>query len=322
MASAFHNPVKRIRLSIPALASAVCLLAAACATTSPKLVEAILVDGPRGAVYLQKGGEDSWFKAAHPLYVSPRLLTHVFRGVEVQVLPADKTTARRVFSDEDTEFISPLISTALSKATKGQLVGFRVHHGTNAGSDSTGGVLYVQGRLLHLSLTHYRADTGRREIGAEPDRQFPNPTGLEQRQISFIPEAARRSSLNEQPDLVNPPPLATVVIDFELLAKGLEPQSASGQSQPLYLYPDVEAATQQALQSIISANGVATSQETRAAHAEEIRSLKDDVMKKTTELDVVKEEVRALQRRLADLEVEAQKTKKRQSALPQRKSVP
>ena len=322
MASALHNPVKSIRFSIPVLAGALCLLATACATTSPKLVEAILVDGPRGSVYLQKGGEDSWFKAAHPLYVSPRLLTHMFRGVEVLALPADKTTARRVFSDEDTEFLSPLISTALSKATKGQLVGFRVHHGTNAARDSTGGVLYVQGRLLHLSLTHYRADTGRREIGAKPDPQFPNPRGLEPRQIGFIPEAARRSSLNEQPDLVNPPPLATVVIDFELLAKGLEPQSASGQSQPLYLYPDVEAATQQALQSIIPANGVAISQETQAAHAEEVRSLKEDVMKKTTEVDAVKEEVRALQRRLAEVQAEAQQAKKRQSVQPVRKSVP
>lgn len=322
MASAFHRLVKRIRFSIPALAGALCLLAGACATTSPKLVEAILVDGPRGSVYLQKSGEDSWFKAAHPLYVSPRLLTQMLRGVEVLALPADKTTARRVFSDEDTEFLSPLVSTALTKATKGQLVGFRVHHGTNAGSDSTGGVLYVQGRSLHLSLTHYRADTGRREIGAQPHRQFPNPTGLEPRQISFIPEAARRSSLNEQPDLVNPPPLATVVIDFELLAKGLEPQSASGQSQPLYLYPDVEAATRQALQSIIPANGVATSQEAQAAQAEEVRSLKELVMKKTTEVDAVKEEVRALQRRLAEVQAETQQSKKRQSAPPVRKTIP
>jgi uncharacterized coiled-coil protein SlyX len=246
----------------------------------------------------------------------------MFRGVEVQALPADKTTARRVFSDEDTEFLSPLISTALSKATKGQLVGFRVHHGTNAGSDTNAGFLYVQGRLLHLSLTHYRADTGRGEIGAQPDRQFPNPTGLEPRQIGFLPEAARRSSLNEQPDLVNPPPLATLVIDYELLAKGLEQQSAPGQSQPLYLYPDVEAATQQALQSIISANGVATSQETQAAHAEAIRSLKEDVMKKTTEVDALKEEVRALQRRLAETQAEAQQAKKRQSAPPVRKTIP
>lgn len=324
MASAFHNLVKRIRLSIPALASALCLLASACATTSPKLVEAILVDGPRGSVYLQKSGEDSWFKAAHPLYVSPRLLTQMFRGLEVQALPADKTTARRVFSDEDTEFLSPLISTALSKATKSQLVGFRVHHGTDAGSDSTGGVLYVQGRLLHLSLTHYRADTGRREIGAEPDHQSPNPTGLEPRQMGFSPEAARRSSLNEQRDLVNPPPLATVVIDYELLAKGLEPQSAPGQSQPLYLYPDSGAVTYhyQGAQFILPAGGAATSHEAQPAQAEEIRSLKEDVMKKTTELDVVKEEMRALQRRLTEVQAEAQPAKKRQSVPPVRKSVP
>ena len=102
--------------------------------------------------------EDSWFKTAHPLFVSPVLLTHMLRGVQVQVLPDDKTTAVRVFSDEDTEFLSPLISTALSKAAKDQLVGFRVSRGTDAESDTTGGVLYVQGRLLHLALTHYRAN--------------------------------------------------------------------------------------------------------------------------------------------------------------------
>jgi len=312
MASAFHNLVNSIRFSIPALAGAVCLLAGACATTSPKLVEAILVDGPRGSVYLQKGGEDSWFKAAHPLYMSPRLLTHMFRGVEVLALPADKTTARRVFSDEDTEFLSPLISTALSKATKGQLVGFRVHHGTESASDSTGGILYVQGRLLHLSLTHYRADTGRREIGAK----------LEQRSIGFIPEAARRSSLNEQPDLVNPPPLATVVIDYELLAEGLEPQSASGQSQPLYLYQDSGTVTHQDVQSMLAANNAAISQETQAAQAEEIRSLKELIVKKDSELDALKEGVRALQRRLAEVQAEAQQAKKRQSTQPLRKSSP
>ena len=306
MASAFHHPAKSIRLSIPALAGALCLLASACSTTSPKVEETILVDGPRGSVYLQTV-EESWFKSAHPLSLSPGLLTHVFRGIQVQVLPADKTTARRVFSDEDTEFLSPLMSTALSKATKGQLVGFRVHHGTDAGSDSNAGFLYVQGRLLHLALTHYRANAGRLDRGPKPDPQFPNPRGLEQGQIGFIPEDARRSSLNEQPGLVNPPPLATVVIDYELLAER---------------YPDVTPVTQQDVQPILPAHGAAISHETQAAHAEEIRSLKEDVMKKTTELDVVKEEVRALQHRLADLEVEAQKTKKRQSVPPPRKSVP
>jgi uncharacterized coiled-coil protein SlyX len=123
---------------------------------------------------------------------------------------------------------------------------------------------------------------------------------------------------------VNPPPLATLVIDYELLAAGLEPQSASGQSQPLYLYPDSGAATYhyQGAQFILPAGGAATSHEAQPAQAEEIRSLKEDVMKKTTELDVVKEEMRALQRRLTEVQAEAQQAKKRQSALPQRKSIP
>lgn len=59
MASALHHLMKRIRLSVPALAN---------------------TDGPRGAVSLQSV-EDSWFKTAHPLFVSPVLFTHVLRGV-------------------------------------------------------------------------------------------------------------------------------------------------------------------------------------------------------------------------------------------------
>src|SRR3990167_6110460 len=129
MASAFHNPEKRIRPSISVLASVLYLLTSACASTASEVVEAILVDSPRGAVFLQRV-EDRWFQAAHPLSLSPALLTHVFRGVQVQSLQEDKAMAVRVFSDEDAEFLSSLMSTALSKATKGQLVGFRVLHGT------------------------------------------------------------------------------------------------------------------------------------------------------------------------------------------------
>jgi hypothetical protein len=284
----------------------VCLLASACATAPSEVVEAILVDSPRGAVFLQRV-EDRWFQAAQPLFLSPALLTHVFRGVQVQALQADKATAVRVFSDENIEFLSPLISTALSKATKSQLVGFRVLHGTDAGSEKTAGFLYAQGRSLHLTLTHYRANAGRLDTGAQSDPRLVNPTGLDRSQIGFIPEDAKSSSLNEQPGLVNAPPLATLAIDYELLAER---------------YPDDTPVLHQNAQPIFSANGAATSQGTQAAHSEEIRSVKELVMKNATELDALKDEVRTLQRRLAELDAEAQKTKKRQSAPPQRKSVP
>jgi hypothetical protein len=312
--------MKHLRLSLAALAGALCLCVSACAT-SPKVVDTIFADGPRGAVYLQSV-EDSWFKAAHPLFMSPLLLTHVFRGVQVQVLPNDTTTAMRVFSDEDAEFLSPLISTALSKAMKGQLVGFRVLRGTDAGSETTSGVLYVQGRLLHLALTHYRASIERGDSGAKLDRPSRNPRGLEPGQIGFVPETARRSSLNEQPDLLNPPPLATLVIDYGLLATGVEPSSSTpGQAQPLF--SDSPAVmSQDAPPSMQSADGAVMSHETQVAQTEEMRAVKALVMQQTVELDALKEDMHAMQRRLAELEVEAEKTKKRHSISPQRKAVP
>ena len=315
--SPLSPPMKRIRLSLLVLAGALCLFVSACAT-SPKAVDTVFADGPRGAVSLQSV-EDSWFKAAHPLYVSPVLLTHVFRGVRVQILPDDKTTAVPAFSDENIEFLSPLMSAALSKATKGQLVEFRIHHGTDAERDTTGGVLYVQGRLLHLALTYYRASIERGASGAKLDRQFRNPRGLEPGQISFAPEAARRSSFNEQPDLLNPSPLTTLIIDYDVLATGMEiPPSAPGQSQPLY--SDSPAViSQDAPPSIKSANGAVMPHETQA---EEMRAVKALTMKQAKELDALKEDVHAMQRRLAELEVEAEKTKRRQSTSPQRKSVP
>jgi len=320
MASAFLHLVKRIRLSVPALASAVCLFASACAT-SPKVVDMIFADGPRGAVSLQIV-EDSWFKTAHPLFMSPLLLTHVLRGVQVQVMPDDTTTAMRVFSDEDAEFLSPLMSTALSKAMKGQLVAFRVLRGTDAEGEATGGVLYVQGRLLHLALTHYRASRGRGDSGARRDRQSRNPRGLEPDRVSFVPETARRSSLNEQPDLLNPPPLATLVIDYGMLATGVElSSSAPGQSQSLY--SDSPAIMSQgAPPSMQSANGAVMSHEMQVTQAEEMRAIKALAMKQAKDLDALKEDMHAMQRRLAELEVETENMKKRRSTSSQRKAVP
>jgi len=245
------------------------------------------------------------------------MLTHVFRGVQVQTLQADKATAVRVFSDEDTEFLSPLMSAALSKATKSQLVGFRVIHGTDAGNETTGGILYAQGRLLHLTLTHYRAQTGRSDLDGRPGPQFPNPTGLDQRQIGFIPETARRSSLNEQPDVMNTLPLAALVIDYQLLTTGSDPQSTPVQPHPLH--PDHTPVTPQYAQPTLPTSSAVISQE---AHSEEIRSVKELVTKKTTELDALKEEVRTLQRRLVDLDAEMQKTKKQSSTAPLQKPVP
>ena len=274
MTASYRIPRRRFRLRTALLASVMSLLASACSLIhsgtllQTNVADEVLVDSPRGAVLLQKA-EDGWFKTAHPLSLNPVVLSSVFRGVQVQTSTTGKASPERVFSDEDIEFLTPQIRTALTKADKRQVVGFRVVHGTDAGDAITGGILYVQGRLLHLTFTHYRAQQEGASQDSASRRLIPNPTGLHRGQISFTPEAARRSSRNEQQDVTAATPLASLVLDYEtLIAGSVRPSTPN------------------------------------ATPVDENRDSQAPVMKKEkeTELESLKEEMRQLQRRLDDLD--------------------
>lgn len=307
-----------IRVGAPFLASVVCLFISACGT-SRTVEDTIFADGPRGAVYHQRM-EDSWFKTAHPVSVSPLLLTHVLRGVQVQAVPEDPTTGERVFSDEETAFLSPLISTALSKATKNQLVVFRVTHDSGPGSDMTGGLLFTRGRLLHLWLTHYRANGARNDSGATRDRQARNPRGLIPRQLRFVTETVQQSSRNQQPDVIDPPPLATLVIDYMMLATALNLPSEAAPSQPIH--GDGPPRNHAETQSARPDHRIPPSQDTLPSRAEETQALKDVVKEQASELDALKEDVRALRQRLSEMEATSSNPTKPPLAPPLRKAPP
>jgi hypothetical protein len=268
------------------------LVASACAFMQPKVIDEVLVESPRGAVFLQKA-EDRWFGTAHPISLSPSIVATVLRGARVQALSTDRETGTQVFSEEDTEFLTPLMSTALSKAVKSQVVGFRVSHDSERGKETTSGILYVQGRLLHLTLNHYRAKHEQSGLDDTSGRLIPNPTGLDQRQIAFTPEAARRTSRHEQLDIINSPPLASFVIDYEALSAHLRHQDQAPVIQP---------------------QGHATlphgvSDDLPAVHTKEIDAVQTPVKGKATDIEALKEEVRMLQRRLTELDAELQRTK-------------
>lgn len=244
MIASFQNSTDGLRIGHAFMGAVICLFFTACAFTqpftNPKVKDEVLVDGPRGSVFLQRA-EDGWFKTAHPLSLSPAMVAAVLRGVQVMSAPTGAATSGHVFTDDDSEFLSAQISAALSKAAKSQVVGFRVSRGTDAGNETTGGILYVQGRLLHLTFTHYRAlpqQSGR--AGPSP-RLVPNPTGLDTRQLTFVPELALRTSRNEQPDVIDTPPLASLVIDYEELsmASGLQPTPTQSQPVRMGQSPDI-----------------------------------------------------------------------------------
>lgn len=281
------------------LTSMLCLSISACAT--PRTVEdTVYADGHRGAVLLQHVG-DSWFKTAHPVSMNPLLLTHALRGVQVQLAPDDQATTVRVFSDEETAFLSPLISTALSKATKNQIVAFRVIHDHSPGSEMTGGFLFTRGRILHLWLTHYRANSAGTTSSATPDRQARNPQGMVPRQLRFVPETAQRPSHNQQPDVIEPPPLATLVIDYTVLATVLNLPPEAAPSQPLH--GDGPPRNQPDTQSAHPGPDRPRAQDRLSAPAnEETQALKDLVKEQAIELDALKEDMRALRQRLSEME--------------------
>lgn len=300
--------MNRIRVGVPFLASVVCLFISACAT-SRTVEDTVFADGPRGAVLLQRV-DDAWFKTAHPVSVSPLLLTHVLRGVQVQAVPEDQTTGERVFSDEETAFLSPLISTALSKATKNQLVSFRVTHDSGPGSDMTGGLLFTRGRMLHLWLTHYRANGASKDSRATLDRQARNPQGLAPRQLRFVPETAQRSSHNQQPDVIDLPPLATLMIDYTMLATALNLPSEAAPSQPLH--GDEPLLNHADTQSVRPDHGLPASQGTPPSPAEETRALKAVVKEQALELDALKDDVRALRQRLFEMNAQSPNSMKQE----------
>ena len=308
--------MKRIRVGVPFLASVVCLFISACAT-SHTVEDAIFADGPRGAVYHQRV-EDSWFKTTHPMSVSPLLLTHVLRGVQVQTVPEDPTTGERVFSDEETTFLSPLISTALAKATKSQLVAFRVIHDSGPGSEITGGFLFTRGQILHLWLTHYRANRAGTTSGTTLDRQARNPKGLAPRQLRFLPNTAQRSSQNQQPDVIDPPPLATLAIDYRQLAAQVNLPVEATPAQPLPGNGPSRAHAE--TQSTQTDHGLPASHDTPSLDVKETQALKDVVKEQALELDALKQDMRVLRQRLSEMETDS--TTKQLLPPPLRKTPP
>ncbi|CUS31316.1 hypothetical protein [Candidatus Nitrospira nitrificans] len=290
----------RFLFPVPVLSFAICLLANACGLTNTKVVDEMLVDNPRGAVFLQKA-EDGWFGTAHPLAMSPAFLASVFRGVHVKATERGQNYESPVFSDDDTEFLTPLISTALSQAVRSQVVGFRVSRDTDMGSETTGGILYIQGRLLHLTFTHYRAQRDRASPAGMSARIDPNPTGLNTRQLGFVPESARRSSRNTQPDVTKTPPIASLVIEYEAIPAWLAPSSTQPQPQL-----DQAPVIPRHNQSIHSTRDAAASHNTHVAPGTE-NSVQAPGSGKETELETLKEKVRTLQRRLLELEGNTQR---------------
>ena len=120
----------------------------------------------KGSVYLEEVTDWS-FEASHPAVIDQLTITKIVKGLYrddsmngSSEMSAGGSKPMRFFSDEDAEFLSPLLAQSLSKAKPEQLVGFRVSSSAGSGSEPTTGSIYVQKGSIYLTIGKGAKPTG------------------------------------------------------------------------------------------------------------------------------------------------------------------
>src|SRR5205823_10578595 len=95
--------------------------------------QALINESPKGSVYLQPVVSRD-FQATHPISIEPAILVKGLQRVylseetALEALVRSEGNAKRVFTDEDVEFLAPLLASALKRAAPNQIVAFRVRY--------------------------------------------------------------------------------------------------------------------------------------------------------------------------------------------------
>ncbi len=276
-ASRFTVPLNSILLAL------LCLIVTACGTTTP--TGKILFDGPHGTVSLQTISDRS-IQANHPINLESALLTQLLTGIElheegagryhvkgIQSLIVGKADPYPLFSEDQVQFLAPLIAEALRTATANQSVEFRVvttHEGTNRfqspTTETTAGSLYAYGRQLYVILNQYRYNPMLANLNmGDTIHRSQDPidySGLKYRTLRFTPKAALRADSPDPPTMEKPTD-RFLAVDYQLLQQAWRNLEAKR-----------HAATQVGGEALEAARATETQARNTAALAQEVETLK------------------------------------------------
>jgi hypothetical protein len=283
-----------------------CLVATACGTTAP--TGTLPSDDPRGAVSLQAIADRS-IQASHPINLEPTLIARVLSGMQVQErqrplqeMLAGSPSVVPVFSAEEVQFLAPRIAKALATAATGEAVAFLV---TSPRPDSgrleysaketTAGSLYAYGLSLYVTLSQYRYAPTQMSADDPAHRRLPDTSGLSDRTLLFTPSAAQRSD-TFHPSTGRAPTDRFLAIDYQLL------QHASTTAVILEQTAPQTERVAAPIRESSSGNGASDvpprAAETLAQRNAEIHTLKDLVIKKDLELEILRNELQSVRKQL------------------------
>jgi hypothetical protein len=289
----------RFRRHIPI--SCAILLLSAC--TWKQIPVTTIHQDARIDVYLETVSDAS-FQAAHPITLDQATVANVLRGVHTKekssmmlligkALMSTNLSETRAFYDDDIALLAPPITAAFAQAAPNQRIGFRLYHsdfsaqaGTDAGTrETTAGHLVADSLSLHITVTQYRYKPGKAESMQKMPRPLPDPDGLRDRDVTFVPEAALRPESRSDSSWFGGSGKRTFAVDYHLLARLLAAPPRPGLSAPGTGTPTAHPGQQVPIPAAPTAANDA-------------------------EMQTFKEELKAMQKRLAEQDAELQELKK------------
>jgi hypothetical protein len=224
----------------------------------------------------------------------------IFKGVptaEVQngswKMSAAGSKPMRVFSDEDAEYLAPLLAQGLSKAKPEQLVGFRVSSSAGSGSEPTAGSIYVQEGAIHFTVSKGSSST------------------------TFVPETAARSERAQTYAAGGKPGATTHVIDYRILAKAPMPAAL-----PVTKSPAPQTSFVTGVSTPVSKTDAVPAHMEGEGQVEtqvQLSRAKDMLTKKQSEIQVLRKESDWMKRELRERDEEIKALKATVKAAPKKK---
>ena len=250
--------------------------------------ETTLGHNTKGTVYLEEVSNWS-FETGHPAVIDQLTMTKVVKGLyrnddisRSSRMPAGGSKPMRIFSDEDAEFLSPLLAQGLSKAKPEQLVGFRLSSSAGSGSEPITGSIYVQKGSIYVTI-----------------EEGPVPTG-------FIPEAT--AHLKPAPAYIAGDALGamTMIIDYHALAKAPMPEAMPNAKAPsIAPIAPMLASTQTKAQAASASVAQEVAQdEFLAKKLSDLKVAKEALAKKDSEIVMLRKESQWMKRELRDRDEE------------------
>ena len=228
-ASRFTIPLCSIVLTL------LCVAGTACSTTAPS--GNILFEDARGSVSLQTIS-DPLIQASHPISLEPALLAQLLTGLRIRdegIGPhrrvvegfAGQPSTYPLFSEDQIQFLAPLLAEGLRTASANHSIEYRVvttREGSNrfqsTTTEITAGSLYAYDRQLYVILSQFRYNPMRTNLDFTdlPYRsQEPlDYSGLRYRILQFTPQAALRTD-SPKPPTIKKVTDRFVAFDYQLL---------------------------------------------------------------------------------------------------------